>query len=272
MANQNEFKYDLTGLKINKLTVIKRAGKNKTNDQLWFCECECGGTITTRQSSLRSGRAKSCGCLFAIGKRPTLFFEINGEIVANPKGFFVYTLSDPETNQVKYVGATGKLYPRYMAHVRPATYYDKPGVDLVGLELWKRGLFAKNQRPNIEILDQYETLEQCREGEIYWISQFKAWGFDLCNQSVWGGKNMVVKTRDSVRKKISATLKSKKLTWVNVNRKPVSLFSHDGTLIQTFASRLEAKKITGYDLKSIVQAMKGEIKSKLGVWKDTSQK
>jgi hypothetical protein len=52
---------DITGHKFGRLTAIKSiyvAGKPK-----WICECECGGSIETTAGYLRSGNAKSCGCL-----------------------------------------------------------------------------------------------------------------------------------------------------------------------------------------------------------------
>lgn len=54
---------DITGQKFNKLTAIKRAGKDKTGRALWLCKCDCGNMITVRLTDLRTGRRKSCGCL-----------------------------------------------------------------------------------------------------------------------------------------------------------------------------------------------------------------
>ena len=52
---------DLTGKKIGKLTVIKRSGTNKNGSALWLCQCECGNTIETSATTLRRGKAMSCG-------------------------------------------------------------------------------------------------------------------------------------------------------------------------------------------------------------------
>ena len=54
---------DITGQKLNKLTAIKRAGKDKTGRALWLCKCDCGNMITVKLTDLRTGRRKSCGCL-----------------------------------------------------------------------------------------------------------------------------------------------------------------------------------------------------------------
>ena len=57
---------NLIGLKFDKLTVIER-GKNLSNGKAtWICVCDCGKrkekSVTT--SDLRSGKVKSCGCLY----------------------------------------------------------------------------------------------------------------------------------------------------------------------------------------------------------------
>jgi len=63
---------DLTEKKFNKLTVIKRTGSTKQGFPTWLCKCECGKKKIIRGDALRSGNAKSCGCLNLInliGKR-----------------------------------------------------------------------------------------------------------------------------------------------------------------------------------------------------------
>lgn len=62
---------DRTGLVYGRLTVISYQGKDKNNNSLWLCKCSCGNTKTTRGNALSSGATKSCGCLKAIGRKPT---------------------------------------------------------------------------------------------------------------------------------------------------------------------------------------------------------
>lgn len=54
---------DLTGQRFGRLTVINRDGKNRWEEAMWSCRCDCGGIKTTTGSQLRSGKAASCGCL-----------------------------------------------------------------------------------------------------------------------------------------------------------------------------------------------------------------
>jgi hypothetical protein len=53
---------DITGQRFGMLTVSKCVGRDHRGKALWACECDCGVRHTTLGESLRSGRAKSCGC------------------------------------------------------------------------------------------------------------------------------------------------------------------------------------------------------------------
>lgn len=55
---------DITGVRFTKLVAIRPTGEKSTNgDSLWFCECDCGGSITTTIGRLNFGKTKSCGCI-----------------------------------------------------------------------------------------------------------------------------------------------------------------------------------------------------------------
>ncbi|WP_020007398.1 HNH endonuclease [Salinicoccus albus] len=56
-------KIDLTGGVFNRLTVMKDAGRNKHNQVMWLCKCECGNKVKVITTLLRRGLTKSCGCL-----------------------------------------------------------------------------------------------------------------------------------------------------------------------------------------------------------------
>lgn len=74
------------------------------------------------------------------------------------------------------------------------------------------------------------TEQQTFESEIYWIEQFKAWGFNLCNMTNGGDGAIGHKTSEETKKKISNALKGiqkkpfteehkQKLRLINVGRK-----------------------------------------------------
>ena len=60
---------DLTGIKVNRLTVVSYAGNDKWGNSLWNCVCDCGNTTIVRNSEIRSKRTFSCGCYQKEQKR-----------------------------------------------------------------------------------------------------------------------------------------------------------------------------------------------------------
>lgn len=54
---------DLSGKRFGRLVVVDFAGLNNRHQAQWKCECDCGNTVVTDGSRLRSGMTKSCGCL-----------------------------------------------------------------------------------------------------------------------------------------------------------------------------------------------------------------
>jgi hypothetical protein len=61
---------DLAGKRFGRLLVLKRKGTAshrgpvpRGSQVTWKCLCDCGETIVTRGTSLRSGHVRSCGCL-----------------------------------------------------------------------------------------------------------------------------------------------------------------------------------------------------------------
>lgn len=56
-------RFDLTGEKIGRLLVIRKAKPNRHGQSRWFCRCECGKSKTVLQARLKKKSTKSCGCL-----------------------------------------------------------------------------------------------------------------------------------------------------------------------------------------------------------------
>lgn len=56
---------DLTGRRFGKLVVIERVCRDNSRRALWKCKCDCGKEKIIRGDSIRDGRTKSCGCLYA---------------------------------------------------------------------------------------------------------------------------------------------------------------------------------------------------------------
>jgi len=98
--------------------------------------------------------------------------------MANVKYVTIYTLSDPETDQVRYVGKTIQpLLKRYSKHLSDPRINHRT--------CWIKSIINKGLLPKIEIIDIVDAAGW-EIMEIYWISQLKCWGFDLVNYTVGG--------------------------------------------------------------------------------------
>lgn len=53
----------LVGKRFSMLVVLDIIGRDKHNNKMCLCKCDCGNETTVRASSLRLGHTKSCGCL-----------------------------------------------------------------------------------------------------------------------------------------------------------------------------------------------------------------
>ena len=56
-------KYDLTGKRFGKLTVIGESPNKKWGQRIWVCKCDCGNTVEVCGGNLKSGHTNSCGCI-----------------------------------------------------------------------------------------------------------------------------------------------------------------------------------------------------------------
>jgi len=202
----------------------------------------------------------------------------------------IYTLSDPQSLQIRYVGVTKRvLSKRIREHVRDA----KNGIKTHRCN-WIRQILQSNKYPFIEIVDQVNECEW-EFWEQYWISQFKQWGLSLVNKTIGGGgtlgnkgwkhttesKERIRKSNSGVnnynygkslskewKKKISASLTGKsnpffgkKHTEETLMKKycPVLQYTLEGVFVKEWKSIKSA--IDGTSIKDISFACSGKIHS-----------
>jgi hypothetical protein len=91
----------------------------------------------------------------------------------------IYTLRDPETNQIRYVGKSNNISQRYKAHLNKARKHQTHKKN------WIDSLKQKGLKPIIEIIDVV-PIEDWVFWETFWISQCKTWGFNLVNHTSGG--------------------------------------------------------------------------------------
>ena len=152
----------------------------------------------------------------------------------------IYTLSGPKG--VRYVGKTVQsLKARLFSHK-----YEKGNNRKC---TWLKSLKAKGIEPTMELLELvYE--DGWEETEIYWIQQFKDWGFDLVNTQLGGG-----------------------IDGQQSNKSVQQLDKDTGEIIATFESVIKASLATGIHDSSIGSVCNGNNKSAGGYkWKHTDDK
>jgi group I intron endonuclease len=112
---------------------------------------------------------------------------------------YIYTLTDPFTNEIRYVGKADNLLVRLKEHIKRSSY------TVTHKNNWIQSLLKKNAKPIIEVLD-IVPINDWGFWEIYWISVIKSWGFKLTNLASGGkGGNQ----GPIINKKISESLKNR---------------------------------------------------------------
>lgn len=121
----------------------------------------------------------------------------------------IYTLSNPMTNEIRYVGKTiNTLEYRLGGHIREARRRNNTGHK----NNWVKSLLKNGLEPKIDLLDEIEYEENWEWLEQYWISQMKSWGFNLTNMTDGGDGNKNQIFSEKSHKKRSETIKRRVLS------------------------------------------------------------
>jgi len=114
---------------------------------------------------------------------------------------YIYTLSHPQTGEIRYVGKTTNLKKRTYQHFN-IKICKKLGNRHLGN--WLLSILNNNLKPKLEVLE--ECTDDWIKCEQYWIEQFKHWGFDLLNITK-GGEGFGHKHSEESRRKMSLAQK-----------------------------------------------------------------
>src|ERR1035437_1197902 len=90
---------------------------------------------------------------------------------------FIYELTDPITNQPRYVGKTNNLSYRLYSHTHKKENTHKGN--------WIQSLKNKGKQPIIQVIDEVDE-EEWKFWERRYISLYKSWGFCLTNGTIGG--------------------------------------------------------------------------------------
>jgi len=90
--------------------------------------------------------------------------------------FKIYTLNNPITNEVRYIGYTStSLEERLRHHIKDCKYKKSRKVN------WIKKLISENITPTINLLCIYKTLDEAKFNEIKLIFEYRLSGYDLVN-------------------------------------------------------------------------------------------
>jgi hypothetical protein len=158
---------------------------------------------------------------------------------------FIYTLKDPISNEIRYVGRTNNLKSRLKRHMSN----DHLCESWTSKNKWLLYLKNNNMLPIMEILDIVPK-KDVNMWEIYWISQFKSWGFRLLNGTDggdgfdWTGKKH--SPESVIKMKMNHPL-----------RKVILKFDLENNFLSKYDSLHEASEKTGIHRTIISNCCKG---------------
>lgn len=89
--------------------------------------------------------------------------------------YSIYTLSDPDTKEVRYVGKARDIGARFLGHIRESLNTDGSKAR------WFRGILETGKLPIIDIIETAEDSE-VGERERFWIKKYANEGCDLVNK------------------------------------------------------------------------------------------
>jgi len=177
-----------------------------------------------------------------------------GEIFICMRTIYIYSLKDPETNEIRYVGKTTNITTRLKAHITRSRHNKYHSAR------WVQSVIKRGFRPIIELVEEC-TEENWIEREKYWIAYYRE-RFDLTNVldggeggSTFGrlGKpwsdeqrknNAIARTGLNVNRTKEGNYNRKKgvRAYYDKNKKPVLQYDLDGKFIREWESAVDAGK------------------------------
>lgn len=179
----------------------------------------------------------------------------------------IYTLADPRTNEIRYVGLTCKtLASRRSSHLTDARNLSKKN----HRTHWLRSLLKQQLKPVIELLDEASSYDDLIKLEIYWISQLKAWNFRLINETDGGEgsvgykhtpesmlKILIANRKRQVKPKKSRMTKEDQYTLLSKALSiPILQYDLKGNFVKQWVSRLKAAKVNNSSSSAIGHSLK----------------
>lgn len=131
---------------------------------------------------------------------------------------YIYTLSDPITMEIKYVGQTNEPKRRFNDHISSSINENSDLYNTYKAR-WIRKLISNDLMPIIKIIEECENLEQSNLREKYHIDKFTNEGCRLTNSYV----SDVTEFSKDTKEKMSNAKKGKKLEEIVGEEKAIEL-------------------------------------------------
>lgn len=193
-----------------------------------------------------------------------------GEIFICMRTIYIYSLKDPETNEIRYIGKTTNIKTRLKAHITRSkhnTYHSAR---------WVQSVIKRGLKPIIELVEEC-TEDNWVEREKHWIAYYRE-RFDLTNVLDGGEGGFIVtragskwtdKQRENNRKaRLGVSIKhtnegNKKRAegvrkYYAKNKRPVLQYDLDGNFIKEWESAVDAGKEIKISYSDINRACKKE--------------
>lgn len=130
---QKETAHDLTGLKRNMLTAIRRDVSDSFPKPRWVCRCDCGNETSVAAASFSGGHTKSCGCV-AKRRGPDHPLWLGGHIDKNGYHITVVNRKSMKSHRLVMEGILGRpLLPSENVHHKNGVRNDNRPENL---EVW----------------------------------------------------------------------------------------------------------------------------------------
>ncbi len=167
------------------------------------------------------------------------------------KTTFIYSLSDPITKEVKYIGKANKLNYRLWSHLFNA----RNSLSNLAKCQWIKSLTDQGLIPVIEELEEVPT-SNWMMWEEFWISQFRIWGFDLFNMTNGGHNGLLKEKKNSCAKGARFYIKKGRRGHIKGS------FKHSEETKQKIREKRALQIVTEEHKNAISNKMKGVKKSK----------
>lgn len=184
------------------------------------------------------------------------------------KTVYIYSLTDPFTNEIRYVGKTTNLKRRFRAHLNRSTSNKYHSA------VWIKSLLNKGSEPIINVLEECDE-NNWETREIYWIDFYRK-RYDLTNILTGGGDTAtygrlgkpwteqqrinnrkarlgmkVIHTEEANKKRAEGVRK-----YNNARKIPVYQYSLDGIFLRKWDSAVDAQNKLG--INNILRVCKSE--------------